>query len=122
MINKLFILLLFITTNSYAKELYKISGKHYAIKEVSSVLVNEECKDCIAIKRVNALSKFKKKITDRKWDMDLGSYVCKYIFVGKSVLGVDSKKNMKAFCFFDEDKSFIEMNSLATYSENFIQK
>lgn len=116
------VILLMLSSNLFAKELYKISGKHYSLKKISNVLVNEECKECVAVKKVNALTKFKKEIKDRKWDMDLGSYVCKYIFIGKSVLGVDSKKNMKAFCYFDEDKSFIEMSSLTSFSEKFIKK
>jgi hypothetical protein len=37
-------------------------------------------------------------------------------------MGVDKNKDMKAFCFFKEDKSMIELNSLSNYAKNFSQK
>lgn len=47
--------------------------------------------------------------------MSLGSYICKNIIMGKSVLGTYKNKDMKAFCYFDEDQSMVELNSLEKY-------
>jgi hypothetical protein len=101
----------------------KISGKHYSFKTTKDLLVNDKCNEnCIALDRTLMISNFKVKSTKNQIHVPLGSYVCKEILRGSSIMGVDKNKDMKAFCFFKEDKSMIELNSLSNYAKNFSQK
>ena len=121
----IFIIFLFYSFQSISKDTIniKIAGKHYAFKTTKNLLVNDKCnKECIALNRTLMISKFKVKSTKNQIHVPLGSYVCKNILKGSSILGVDKNKDMKAFCFFKEDKSMIELNSLGDYAKNFSQK
>lgn len=121
----IFIIFLFYSFQSISKDTIniKIAGKHHAFKTTKNLLVNDKCnKECIALNRTLMISKFKVMSTKNQIHVPLGSYVCKNILKGSSILGVDKNKDMKAFCFFKEDKSMIELNSLGDYAKNFSQK
>jgi hypothetical protein len=53
--------------------------------------------------------------------MSLGAYVCKKMFYGSSVFGIKENKDMRDFCFFKEDNSLIEINSLSDYAKQFLK-
>ena len=121
----LLIFLVFVSLQSYSEEKMsvKVSGKHYLFIQNSKLLVNSKCnKDCIALERSLMISKFKIKSKKNQIHVPLGSYVCKNIIKGTSILGIDKNKDMKAFCFFKEDKSMVELNSLGDYAKKFSQK
>ena len=125
--NNYFIILLFTTFSfqcfSLENMVVKIAGKHYSFIQREQLLVNKDCTmKCIAYERTLKISKFKIKEQRQQFEMPLGSYVCKKIIMGSSVLGVGSNKDMKAFCYFEEDNSMIELNSLAKYAEKFLNK
>jgi len=125
--NNYFIILLFTSFSfqcfSSENMVVKIAGKHYSFIQREQLLVNKDCKrKCIAFERTLKISKFKRKEEKQLFEMPIGSYVCKNILMGSSVLGVSSNKDMKAFCYFVEDNSMIELNSLAKYAEKFLNK
>lgn len=103
--------------------LYKIAGKTVKFKPYDDVLVNIECKiKCIALSRLKSLKLVSVKVKPTKSSMSLGSYICKKELMGTSVLGIDKNKNMRDFCFFKEDKSLIQINSLTQYSQKLLIK
>jgi len=125
--NNYFIIFLFTTFSfqcfSSENMVVKIAGKHYSFIQREQLLVNKDCKmKCIAYERTLKITKFKIKEERQQYEMPLGSYVCKKILMGSSVLGIGSNKDMKAFCYFEEDNSMIELNSLAKYAEKFLNK
>ena len=109
--------------NAYAEEhVFKISGSKLKFKAIDSVLYNLECaKGCIAQERVNQIKSINLKMNKEKYSMSLGAYICKNILLGKSVLGVNKSKDMRDFCFFSEDKSLIEINSLSEYGHKLLK-
>lgn len=94
---------------------FKIAGKHYGFINKEKLLVSKSCLDssCIAFKRTKSLKSFKiKQDNINTYAEALSAYVCKYEIKGQPILGIDSEKNMKSFCYFKDDNSMIEMNSL----------
>ena len=100
---------------------YKIAGSFYSFTKVNDVIVSGNCsKECVALKKLKSLSKFEVKAKkDEIFAKPLGAYVCDEILKGQSLLGKDSKKNMVAFCYFNEDESMIEMNSLGAHAKKY---
>lgn len=103
----LFILVMGVAFASSAKS-YKISGKVYEFHEIKGVYAHGCEKDCLAIsslKKLKKLPKQSKGLLKSKASLICGSSG------GKAVFGVDSKKNMMAFCLFKDD-SLVEYQSL----------
>jgi hypothetical protein len=112
---KLIVLMAFISLDVFASQIhtFKIEGKNYQFSRQGNVLINTSCNgNCMAIKRITHLKVIKPSKFGKKFSMSLGSYNCENSLHGSSVLGIDIQRNMRAFCYFDEDNSMIEINSL----------
>jgi hypothetical protein len=102
---------------------YKIEGKSYQFNERNGVLINSSCEaNCIANKRMKSLKIVKPSETKNQYSMSFGSYLCENLLKGSSLFGVDIQRNMKAFCFFREDESLIEINSLTKFGLRILKK
>lgn len=99
-----------------AETIYQIAGKKIAFKDYKGLLINKACnKSCVALKKIKEVTRIKENYNENEIAVSLGSYICKKKLKSLSVLGQDSFGNMKDFCFFKKDKSFIEMSSLSRY-------
>ena len=114
MIKKYFIIFLFsVKLLAETSHIYKISGKFYKFIDKDSVEVSKNCKNtCHALKKFKALKGFKRQVDKNKFANSLGSYVCSQEMAGSPVVGIDEEKNMHSFCYFSQDESMIEINSL----------
>lgn len=112
-----YLTLLFMAEVSIASERkFKIEGKYFTFISKKSVLVNNKCEnDCVALKRLK-VAKFKKpKKLKNTFSMSSGSYHCKNTLRGLSILGIEVGGDMRAFCYFSDDESLIEINSLSIF-------
>ncbi len=108
-------LMFLLPTMSYSAQ-YKISGKIYKFSE-SIPSYSDNCyKQCVAKRRVGLLKKFIRPSATEKHLTSLGTYTCTEMLGGKSLLGLDTKKNMVGLCFFADDASMIEFSSLEQYA------
>lgn len=108
-------------TLSKVEKSYKIEGKVYRLLEKEAVLVSDNCqKGCEALKKLQLLKKQRKLLPLEKEGLAVSkeSRACKTMG-GSSIFGVDEKKNMMAFCFFEKDSSFVEYSSLEKIVKNF---
>jgi len=124
---KSFILALMVlgSTFLFAEEpkevLFKIAGKYITFVPKDKVLVNKICNNgCIGFDKLKKLKNFKiLPDKDSPYAQSTGAYVCHKLLNGDSLMGIASNKDMAAFCYFKDDQSILEMNSLGDYSEKF---
>jgi hypothetical protein len=95
-------------------DLFKINGKSIQFTKYKNTLIANCTKSCIAKNKIDQIQKgiTYKNIQDQGYSQSLGSYVCSSVFKGAAILGVNQDKDGRAFCYFEEDKSMIEINSL----------
>lgn len=96
-------------------ETFKIGGHSVEFSSRDGVLTSGCVTKCLAL---DALKKHKsielKKLPKTGFANSLGSDVCRTVYKGTSLLGVNEKKDGRAFCVFS-DQSMIEINSLTKY-------
>ena len=113
--NIIFILILMAANFAHAEN-FQISGEMYNFSE-SKGFFHYGCeKNCTAITKVMELKKIdiKKLRSKEKFYGSVGSDVCRLVFKSKSIIGIASNKDQRAFCVFP-DNSMIELNSLSKY-------
>lgn len=120
----LFLLLQVTSAFAVSEQTYKISGKFYSFEEVDGLLISKDCKkNCMALTKTKSLSPFKlNKNKVGNFASAISSYACKHQMSGYPLLGIDSDKNMKSFCYFKNDQSMIEMNSLEKVAQKKLVK
>lgn len=112
---KRFIIGLILVSSAHA-EVFKIAGQMLEFENKDGLLVKGCNKSCEALETVAKFKKIdlKKARAQEKFVGSAGSDVCRLVYKGRSVIGVNQDKDQRAFCIF-KDESLIETNSLGQY-------
>jgi hypothetical protein len=111
-----FILLSFMVGPLSAEE-YKIAGQLYRFETREGVQLSGcekvKCRAWIEIQRPGQID-LKKARQHQKFKASIGSDVCKWVYQGRSTIGLAANRDQRAFCVFP-DQSMIELNSLGEW-------
>lgn len=113
-------LLIFLTLFSISvkAESFKIAGENIKFDDRVGILVAKCKNQCLALKKIDQFKyiDLKKNRAHEQFIGSIGSDVCQFIYKARSILGIASNRDQRAFCLF-QDGSMVEINSLSQYLE-----
>lgn len=110
-----YIFIVLMTTSAFA-ESFKIAGDIVEFKNNDGLLLRGCEKKCDALKVIKKHKKIDMENVRKgmKFANSIGSDVCNKVYKANALIGVNEKKDGRAFCMF-KDNSMVEMNSLSSY-------
>lgn len=113
---KYIILAVLISSGALAIDTFKIGGDLVNFKNKDGLLLKGCETNCQAFAAITKFKKIdlKKLRGKEQYKGSIGSDVCRLVYKGNSVIGINEERDQRVFCVF-KDNSLIEINSLSQY-------